>query len=50
MSKTKEVYVTVRLIVDNSADSQEIIQELDYEFKHSAIRETEIISYEEKRI
>lgn len=42
---TKVVKVTVELIVDDSYDVQEVIQEMDYTFKHDAIIDTEIDDY-----
>jgi hypothetical protein len=39
----RKVELVVALWVDDDADIQEIIQEMDYTFDHPAIRETEII-------
>ncbi len=30
MNKTKEIYLTIRLVVDGNADSQDIVDTLDY--------------------
>ena len=43
---TKTVKVVVELVVDDSYDVQEIIQEMDYSFKHEGIIETEIDDYQ----
>jgi hypothetical protein len=48
MAKTKEIYVTVRLIVDADSNANEVVQELNYDFSHDAIRETEITDYDVK--
>jgi len=41
MSKTIEVLV--RLTIDEDADIAEMVAEMDYEFTHAAIEDTEII-------
>jgi len=41
MSRTIEVLV--RLTIDEDADIPEMVAEMDYEFNHSAIEDTEII-------
>ena len=40
--KTKMVYLTVAVEMDAEADEQEVIQECDYFFDSSAIKNTEI--------
>ena len=40
--KTKMVYLTVAVEMDADADEQEVIQECDYFFDSSAIKNTEI--------
>lgn len=39
---TKVVEITVKLVIDENADVQEVISEMDYEFTHPAIKDTEI--------
>lgn len=39
----RKVELVVALWVDDDADIQEIIQEMDYTFDHPAIKDTEII-------
>jgi hypothetical protein len=46
MNKTKEIYLTIRLVVDANADSQDIVDTLDYNIDHDSIRETEITDWE----
>jgi|694.fasta_scaffold94459_6 hypothetical protein len=41
MSRTIEVLV--RLTIDEDADIPEMVAEMDYEFTHTAIEDTEII-------
>lgn len=41
------IYATVRLVISDDADPQEVIAECDYMFKHKDIIETEIIEVEE---
>jgi len=41
MSRTVELIV--RLQVDEDADIAEVVREMDYEFNHPAIKDTEII-------
>lgn len=43
---TKVVKLTVEMVVDDSFDVQEIINEMDYKFDHDGIIETEIEDYE----
>jgi hypothetical protein len=40
---TRTFTVTVKLTVDEAADPQEIVQEMDYNFHHEHIRDSEII-------
>lgn len=39
----KRIEVLVALWIDEHADIQEVIQEMDYSFSHAAIGDTEII-------
>ena len=39
----RKVELVVALWIDDDADIQEIIQEMDYTFDHPAIKDTEII-------
>lgn len=41
MSRTIEI--VVRIDIDEDADVQEVVQEMDYEFRHPAIVDTEIV-------
>ena len=43
--KTKMVYLTVAVEMDAEADEQEVIQECDYFFDSSAIKNTEIANH-----
>lgn len=40
---TRTIEVVVRLQIDEDAEVSEVVQEMDYNFVHSAIRETEIV-------
>ena len=40
--KTKTVYVTVALEIDESADVDTVIEDMDYDFTHDNIETTEI--------
>lgn len=44
--KTKTVLVTVKIEIKASADAIEVINECDYNFKHKAIKDTEIVEIE----
>ena len=39
----KQVYVKVRINVKDDADPQEVIQEVDYDFNHPDVVDTEIV-------
>ena len=43
----KTVYVTVKVVVQDDTDVDELVTELDYEFKYPAIVSTEIVDYTE---
>jgi hypothetical protein len=43
---SKVIRVSVEMVVDDNYDVQEIINEMDYNFKHDGIIETEIEDYE----
>jgi hypothetical protein len=40
---TRTIELVVKLTIDDEADVSELIAEMDYEFRHSAIKDTEII-------
>jgi hypothetical protein len=40
---TRTIEVVVRLQIDEDADVQEVVAEMDYEFQHPAIKQTEIV-------
>lgn len=39
---TKTVEVVVKLVIDENADPQEVVAEMDYSFEHPAIKDTEV--------
>lgn len=39
----REIEIIVRLTVDEDADIAEVVAEMDYEFHHTAIKDTEIV-------
>ena len=43
----RRVDVVVRMWIDADADVAEVIQEMDYDFEHPAISETEIVDVKE---
>ena len=43
--KTRTVFLTVKLEVDEDADTDEVISEMDYEFEHEKIKNTEVVEY-----
>lgn len=43
----RRVDVLVRMWIDMDADVAEVIQEMDYDFDHPAISETEIVDVKE---
>jgi len=43
----KHIYVTVRLDVEDSADTQDVVQECDYSFVHDEIIDHEIVDIDE---
>jgi hypothetical protein len=40
---TRTIEVVVKLTIDDEADVSELVAELDYEFRHPAIKDTEIV-------
>ena len=42
LAEQRVVEVTVALWIDEDADVAEVISEMDYNFKHPAIRDTEV--------
>ncbi len=46
--KTKTIYATVKLIVEDTADVDDITTETEYDFKHPKILKTDWIRTEEK--
>jgi len=40
---TRTIEVVVRLQIDEDADVGEVIGEMDYEFQHPAIKQTEVV-------
>ena len=40
------VYVTVKLVLEDSVDYQEVVNEVDYTFDHEAIQDAEIVDVE----
>jgi hypothetical protein len=40
---TRTIEVVVRLTINEDADVQEVISEMDYDFSHEAIQLTEIV-------
>jgi hypothetical protein len=39
----RKVELVVALWIDDDADIQEVVQEMDYKFDHPAIKDTEIV-------
>jgi hypothetical protein len=39
----RDIEIVVRLTIDEDADVQDILSEMDYTFDHPAIKDTEII-------
>jgi len=39
----RDIEIVVRLSIDEDADVQEIVSEMDYVFHHPAIKDTEIV-------
>jgi hypothetical protein len=39
----RKVEIVVALWIDDDADIQEVVQEMDYTFDHPAIKDTEIV-------
>jgi hypothetical protein len=39
----RKVELVVALWIDDDADIQEVVQEMDYTFEHPAIKDTEIV-------
>lgn len=46
----KTIYVQVKVRVDEQADYDEVVQEMDYSLKHDDIYETEVMGWNEQRI
>lgn len=44
---TKVVEITVKLVLDENADVQEVVSEMDYNFDHPAIKDTEVLGVNE---
>lgn len=40
---TRTIEVVVRLQIDEDADVQEVVSEMDYSFNHPAIKDTEVV-------
>lgn len=40
---TRTIEIVVRVQIDEDADVQEVIAEMDYELRHPAIKDTEIV-------
>ena len=40
---TKIVEITVKLVLKEDADVQEVVSEMDYQFTHPAIVDTEVV-------
>lgn len=40
---TRTIEVVVRLQIDEDADVQEVVSEMDYSFVHPAIKDTEVV-------
>ncbi len=40
---TRSVEITVRLDIDEDADVQEVVSEMDYNFTHASIKGTEVV-------
>ncbi len=39
----RDIEIVVRLTIDEDADVQEVVSEMDYEFRHPAIKDMEIV-------
>lgn len=39
----RRIEIVVMLEIDEDADVQEVVSEMDYDFRHPAIRDTEIV-------
>lgn len=39
----RDIEIVVRLTIDENADVQEVVSEMDYQFHHPAIKDTEIV-------
>ena len=46
-SNKKIVYVKVKVVVNVDSDVEEIVSNMDYNFDHDEILDTEILGYEE---
>jgi len=46
-SNKKIVYVKVKVVVNGDSDVEEIVSNMDYNFDHDEILDTEILGYEE---
>ncbi len=47
-NETQIVYATVRIVIKKNHDILEVMEDVDYSFKHKAITETEIIDVKEE--
>lgn len=45
--KRKRIEVTIAVWVNEDADVEEVVSEMDYELKHPDILDTEVMGYEE---
>lgn len=39
----RDIEIVVRLTIDEDADVQEVVSEMDYDFRHAAIKDMEIV-------
>lgn len=44
---TKVIEITVKLEIEDDADPQEVVSEMDYSFDHPAIKDTEVLGVNE---
>lgn len=43
----KTIEITVKLEIEDDADPQEVVSEMDYSFTHPAIKDTEVLGVNE---
>ena len=41
----RQVILTVKLVVNDDADMDEVVSEMDYEFNHEMIQDTEVLEF-----